>query len=194
MKRILSLLFLLVIAISIFSMPILAAEGEDALSENTTFFEDAYNQILAHSDKILSALAFLASLFLAFAYRKGILPLIKGGLGALSATVNKLKEETERAGEISEQAIKEAKDKLVLTEEVLAELTEKLNVLEKELVKATEEQSKANDVRLVLQSQTELLYEIFMSSSIPMYLKESVGEKVNAMKKRLADSEVSSDD
>ena len=108
--------------------------------------------------------------------------------------MGKLKEESEKASEISAKSFSEAKDKLEITEKALSELTDKLVILENELKDAKDEQTKANDVKLVLETQTELLYEIFMSSSIPLYLKESVGEKINAIKRRLDTEEVSRDD
>ena len=195
MKKILNLLIILAITLSIFTVTALASDGEAVTeSGNATFFEQIYTQALLHSDKILSALAFLGSLLLAFAYKKGILPLIRGGLSAITNAVGTLKEESEKANEISEKALSEAKAKLEATEASLSELCLKLEMLEQELKEAKNEQTKANDVKMVLESQTELLYEIFMSSSIPAYLKESVGEKINAMKKKLNTGEADSNE
>ena len=78
MKKILNLFLLFAVVISVFSIPVFAAQGEFAAGESTTVFEEIYDKILIHSDKILSALAFLASLILALLYKKGILPLIRG--------------------------------------------------------------------------------------------------------------------
>ena len=190
MKRIITLLFLLTLIISMFSVCAFAAEEEVAPTpESTTVFEEIYDQVLAHSDKILSALAFLASLFLAFAYKRGFLPLIRGGLNAISNAVGSLKDESERASEISREALAEANDKLAVAEQSLSELTEKLAVFEQELGNTKDMKTKTEEFRLVLETQSELLYEIFMSSSIPTYLKESVGEKMCAMKKALGASE-----
>ncbi|MBE6644636.1 MAG: hypothetical protein E7612_04560 [Ruminococcaceae bacterium] len=207
MKKILIFTFILTALICCFSLTAFASEAEEskivsggALAENealptesVTAFEEIYDLVLRHSDKILSALAFVSSLILAFIYRRGVLPLIKGGLQAIGAAVDKLKAETEKASEVSESSIIAAKSKLEETEESMAALTEKLSTLEKELSLLREE-AKLCDVKPVLESQTELLYEIFMSSSIPAYLKESVGERVAAMKKQLCAKEVSEND
>ena len=208
MKKILILTFILTAFICCFSLTAFASENEDAAiqsigvshdneassTESVTVFEEVYELALRHSDKILSALAFVSSLILAFIYRKGVLPLIKGGLNAIGTTVDKLKEETEKASEVSEKSIIAAKAKLEAAEGSMAALTEKLALLEEELSSLREEEAKLGDVKLVLESQTELLYEIFMSSSIPAYLKESVGERVLAMKKQLCGKEVIKND
>ena len=194
MKKFLTVILSLLVIFSLFTLTAFAAESEEVLGEGSNIFSEVYEIILRHSDKILSALTLCVSLFLTFAYRKGILPLIKGGLNTLGAAVTKLKEETDKASEISAKTIAEARDKLTIAEEALSNLTEKLEVLEERLAAAMEEQQKASDTKIILESQIDMLYEIFMSSSIPLYQKESVGEKISAMKKRLADSEVNSND
>ena len=211
MKRILTMLFLLALTISIFSVSAFAADSEPiaptgsptiteadgetiAPTDSETVFDEIYNKLLTHSDKILSALAFFASLFLLFAYKKGILPLIRGGLNTLSGAVGSLKEESKRVCEISEKSFTEAKDKLDIAEKALSELTKKLETVESELSKTKDIEVQALDFKLVLQTQSELLYEIFMSSSIPAYLKESVGERMCAMRKVLSESEAECDE
>ena len=194
MKKFLTVILSLLVIFSLFTLTAFAAESEEVLGEGSNIFSEVYEIILRHSDKILSALTLCVSLFLTFAYRKGILPLIKGGLNTLGTAVTKLKEETDKASEISAKTIAEARDKLTIAEEALSNLTEKLEVLEERLAAAMEEQQKASDTKIILESQIDMLYEIFMSSSIPLYQKESVGEKISAMKKRLADSEVNSND
>ena len=49
-------------------------------------------------------------------------------------------------------------------------------------------------MKIILESQIDMLYDIFMSSSIPLFQKEAVGEKISAMKKRLLDTEEKSDE
>ena len=41
------------------------------------------------------------------------------------------------------------------------------------------------ELRLILNSQIELLYEIFMSSSLPTYQKDAVGARFAEMKRAL---------
>lgn len=194
MKKILTLILSILLIFSLLSVTAFAAEAADAPMTESNVFDEVYKVILRHSDKILSALAFLASLFLAFAYRSGIIPLIKGGLNTLGTAVSKLKEETDKASEISAKTISEAKDKLADTEQTLKALTDKLSLLEEKLGLAIEDKERAADMKIILESQIDMLYEIFMSSSIPLFQKEAVGEKITAMKRRLLGSEADSDE
>lgn len=194
MKKFLTITLSLLIVFSLLGVTVFAAEGVDGEITESNVFSEVYEVILRHSDKILSALAFLASLFLAFAYRSGIIPLIKGGLNTLGAAVTKLGEQTDKASEISEKTISEAKDKLADTEKVLSLLTDKLEVLEEKLGDAIEDKERASDMKIIMESQIDMLYEIFMSSSIPLFQKEAVGEKIAAMKKRLLGEEADADE
>ena len=192
MKKILFWILITTLVFALFSIPAFASESLE--SAQTNVFEEIYNKIIHHSDKIFSALAFCSSMILAFAYRKGILPLIKGGLGALNNTVTGLKKEAEKSTVLSAEAASAAAEKLGRAEEVLITATEKLCELEKELSTAEQIQAQNEDIKIIMQSQIDMLYEIFMSSSIPLYQKEAVGAKVNAMKKLLERSEVENDD
>ncbi len=193
MKKVLTVTLTVFLIFSLLSVSVLASDGQEASAESNVF-ADVYSLILQHSDKILSALAFCASLFLAFTYRSGIVPLIKGGLNTLGATVTKLQEEADKASEASVKTLTEAKDKLTDTEKCLSSLSEKLDCVEKRLSEAIEDKKSAEDMKIILESQIDMLYDIFMSSSIPLFQKEAVGEKISAMKKRLLDTEEKSDE
>ena len=152
------------------------------------FFEVLYKELLNHSDKLLAALAFLGSLFVAFAYKKGLIPIIKASLGALGAAVSSLKDESERASAEASAAITSASEKLGAAETVINALGERLDSIEKQLDEASCKQLKGESIYAVIRAQVDMLYEVFMSSSLPAYQKESVGERVAEMKRALADS------
>ena len=193
MKKVLTVTLTLLLIFSLTAVSALASDGQDASAETNVFYE-VYSVILQHSDKILSALAFCASLFLAFAYRSGIVPLIRGGLNTLGTAVNKFKEEADKANEASAKTLGEAKDKLCDAEKSITALTEKLGTLEDKLAEAIEDKKRAEDMKIIMESQIDMLYDIFMSSSIPLFQKEAVGEKISAMKKKLLVSEAKSDE
>ena len=165
-------------------------DGEDTEEEETTedisWPDEIYELALTNADKIFAALACIASVIVGFAYKKGLLPLVKNSLNALGNGISNLREHTERAEEIAIEALSEATDKLSRAEEHFNSVSEKLSVLESELDKAHEGSMKDNELRIILTSQIDLLYEIFMSSSLPTYQKDSVGEKVAEMKRALS--------
>ena len=193
MKKIVTSLLIFLTLFSLLATFCFASETDNASEEAGNVFSEIYDMIILHSDKILSALAFLASLVLAFSYRKGMLPLIKGGLNTLSGAVSKLKEETEQVSLISKETTDSALNRISDVSDLLFTLTEKLSALESELNFARQEQAKYSEIKIIMQSQIDMLYEIFMSSSIPLYQKETVGEKINSMRKTLSGLEVKSD-
>lgn len=162
------------------------AEKEETPTEN--FFGIVYREILENSDRLLAALAFAGSLLVAFAYKKGLLPLIKASLGALSAAVARLKDESEKASAEACDAILSASDKLDSAGEVIDALGKRLESIEKQLKAANDRQKKGESIYSVINTQIDMLYEVFMSSSLPAYQKEAVGERVAEMKRSLAES------
>ena len=162
-------------------------DKESAPKKN--IFETAYEEILKESDKLLAAMAALSSLFLALAYKKGLLPIIKGALSTLAAQVAKFKEDTQREiGKTNDSAIA-INQKLTETENILELLTEKLDLIEGELSESSKQASKSESLAKIMNVQVDLLYDIFMSSSLPQYQKEIVGEKIVEMKRTISGDE-----
>ena len=189
MRKLLKVLLLLTALLSILSISVLAADTEAAGIENSNVFETIYTQILRHSDKILSALAFASSLLLAIIYRKGLLPLMRGGLKTIGSAVANLKDETEKLSATSNENITLATEKLLAAENIVTALSEKLEALESELMLVNETQAKYADMKIIMRYQIDMLYEVFMSSSLPLYQKEAIGEKISEMKRLVSDTE-----
>ena len=58
-------------------------DKENAELGATNIFEDAFTALEGFSSEILCALSFIGSLLIAFAYRRGLLPTVKNGIGAI---------------------------------------------------------------------------------------------------------------
>ena len=159
----------------------------EAPSEN--FFEVAYKGFLENSDRLLAALAFAGSLLVAFAYKKGLIPLIKASLGALSAAVSKLKEESAKTSAEACDAIATASEKLDAAGAVIEALGKRLDSIEKQLDAANEGQKKGESIYAVISTQIDMLYELFMASGIPQFQKEAVAERVKIMKEAIRTNE-----
>ena len=184
MKKTLILLLSIIFVFTLFGVAA-SAEYTDGEEAEANIFETVYTEALKHSDKILSALAFSASLILAVVYKKGLLPLIKGALSALTSSVDSLKEETESASLAAKRSIEDSSARLESSQMLLESLTGRLEAIENELSAKAEEQNMRRDIKRIMSAQVDMLYEIFMSSSLPAYQKESVGEKISEMKKSL---------
>lgn len=199
MKKLLTVILILTALVALGSISVFAdeieetAEATDGVGGTENLFAEIYSAIIENGDTVLSALAFGGSLILALAYKKGLLPMLKGALGSLGSAVSKLKEETGAASERASEAISAATEKLSAAEELVRLLGERLEQLESELSAAREEQTKTSDIKIIISAQIDMLYEVFMSSSLPLYQKEAIGEKISAMRKTLA-PEVSEDE
>ncbi len=194
MKRFLFSALVILTLLSVFSFSALAynekaedtyfQEEKEVKEEN--FFELLYGEFIKHSDKLLSALAFFGSLLVACAYRKGLLPIIKASLGTLNTAVSSLKDESERVGAEASATMLEASKRLDAAQEVVCVLSERLVGIERQLDLVNEKQLSGESIHAVMSAQIDMLYEIFMSSSLPAYQKESVGERIAEMKRSLA--------
>ena len=167
------------------SLP-LADEGDGT---DETFFGTLYEGVLAHLDEIFCAMTLVSSIFLAFAYKRGLLPVITGTLGKIGTNVGQLGENTASfAGKI------EAECERLVTK--LGELEEKflgfegaLEKIEGELIPVAENGEKIERTERTLTEQVEMLYELFMSSALPQYQKDAVAKRIADMRRKTDESE-----
>ena len=161
---------------------------EDGGSYN--IFALAFEKIGEYSGEIFCALTLVGTAILSFAYKKGLLPLIKGSLSAIGGAVGSLKENAEQqSGALSEKGEKML-EYLGRAEEILADFTEKLSALECKLsgIEGLEKSQSATEI--ILKCQIDALSEIFMSSSLPEYRKAALGEKLTKMREALKNVEI----
>ena len=167
MKKIVTSLLIFLTLFSLLATFCFASETDNASEEAGNVFSEIYDMIILHSDKILSALAFLASLVLAFSYRKGMLPLIKGGLNTLSGAVSKLKEETEQVSLISKETTDSALNRISDVSDLLFTLTEKLS-----------DRSKQSTLRLKLLCSRRLICSMRYLCQAPfLFIRRRLSEK-----------------
>ena len=165
----------------------ISVENQTENEEN--FFASIYGEAVENSDKILSALAFIGSVVLTFTYKKGLLPTLNSAIGKLSESVSKIKTSSEEQLDKSCKLLSDAGVYLENTEKCLNALSERLERLEGDLENAKESKSQREKFNLVLMAQTDMLYDIFMTSGLPQYQKDIVGEKISAMKEQIGKEE-----
>ena len=193
MKRLISILLIVCAFFALFSVTAFAAESAESTNEGENIIEILYAFCVDNADKILSALAFLGSILIAFTYRRGFLPLIKGSLNTLGSTVSKITDENSKMREDATVLFDMTKKHVSAALSTLDSVINRVIDLEFELNSARDNAEAAESLRVVMEAQIDMLYEIFMSSSIPAYQKESVGEKIAAMKKAIAPTEQEND-
>ena len=174
----------LVLSVSASAQEAESTELADGTEENV--FDKMYADVSEYATEILCAMTFAGSLILAFAYKKGLLPIVKGSLLSIGNAVSKVKDSV---GESAEKGVKlgESIEKgLENTKTVLDGLVKKISeldtALEERLSDESERAHEAEVLRLVLLSQIEMLRDIFMSAALPQYQKDAVSEHIHKMK------------
>ncbi len=162
-------------------------EATEAAEEN--IFSLAYETVLAHSGELLSGLAFIGTLVIGLAYKKGLLPAVTKTLSALGSAVSSIKEQTERSGESTECGLERLTERFGKLEGALAGFASTLESTEQKLDGLSATVTDRERMNIIMSSQIDLLYDVFMSSSLPAYQKEAVGERVHAMKQLLEAAE-----
>ena len=184
-KKIITVLFVAVLAIACIALPISASDGGEIAEES--FFGALFAEIKANSSEILSALTLACSCVLAFSYKNGLLPTVKKSVGGIGGAVSEIKESSDKTAKLVSEVENATKGGLENLSALLMTLTDGLGKLEERLG-ALESDGKAREkINAVITEQVSLLYDIFMSSSLPEYRKEAVCKRLEKMKASIGD-------
>lgn len=159
----------------------------DEISEN--IFTRLYDEVKGYATEILCAMTFAGSLLLAYAYKKGLIPIIEKTLLSIGNSVSKIKEQTE-AGELAQENFSlQLTEKLDNAQGLVKDLVNHVNEMNSALndVKRAELEREENtqNLSVIVSAQIDMLYDIFMTSALPQYQKDAVGERVAKMKEAL---------
>ena len=162
-----------------------AAEASATITEENVF-SSVYNEVASHASEILCAMTFAGSLILAFAYKKGLMPLVKGSLLSIANAISKIKDDTTENAERNAKIGESLEMELENTKATLNTLTDKISELDLMLMEKLECEDDAKrekeEFKLIISSQIDMLYDIFMASALPQYQKDAVGERIAKMK------------
>ena len=196
-NRIKLLIAVMLILISTLSLTVSASAQELESSELTdgtveNIFDRIYADVSEYATEILCAMTFAGSLILAFAYKKGLMPIVRGSLLSIGNAVSKVKDSVGESAEKGEKLGESIEKGLESTKNVLDGLVEKISELDAALeARLTNESERAHEqevLRLVLLSQIDMLRDIFMSAALPQYQKDAVGERIAKMKGALEEN------
>ena len=167
------------------------AEGEGGGEEN--FFSKVYEEISAYSTDILSALTLRGSLTLAVAYKKGLLPLLERSLVTIGNAITKIKDTASESAEQSTALSIGIENKLtraMTTLEMLSDKVASLNTALEDSIRGEKESKREKEeLRIIVEAQIDMLYDIFMSSALPQYQKDAVGERIAKMREAMTPNE-----
>lgn len=169
-----------------------ALKAED-YSNGDNFFSKVYGEISNYLGEILCALTFVGSLTVAVAYKKGLLPLIEKSLTAIGNAITKIKDNAKDNAEQNTIISENIQERLNCASDVISLMSEKVDRLEKALnasIKDENEQRREKrQLHLVMNAQIDMLYDVFMSSALPQYQKDAIGEKIAKMKEAIAQND-----
>ena len=165
------------------------AEKNPEKSTENSFFEQLYLEAEENLDKILSALTLAATMLIGLAYKKGLLPGLDTAVGNIHAAVSSLSDSQKKDAQSYRNDLASLTNRIDSIEKSLAPLTDLLAEACNRLEDASAAKSDREKLRCVLLSEVEMLGEIFMSSGLPQYQKDSVGERIFKMKQELKNDE-----
>ena len=154
---------------------------EDSTNDSTpeaNVFDQIYRQMEANADKIFSILAFIGTLVVGIGYKSGLLPLLRDALSRLKGAID----EARADGEVTKTVTAE---KLESISKTVEDMDRRLGEMEWQYESYDKLCTERKATCLILTEQINMLYAIFMSSALPQYQKDEIGERIAEMREEL---------
>lgn len=187
-KRI--LLFCLCLALFAALMTVgVCAEGEALAGEVGSTEENPfavlYRMITENLDSVFGAFAALGTLIVAFSYKRGMLPLLRGGVNVLSDKVRQIGDESEKIGKESAENAEFVKNQLQMLLKSFQSCADSVGNFGSTLEELRAKTGEIELLKSLVAGEIELLYDIFSSSSLPQYQKEMVARRTEELRAAL---------
>ena len=158
------------------------SETETDAKEGYNIFADIFDAVQGFSTEILCTLSFIGSVTISLAYKKKLLPTVKNGLGIIGNAIGDVKEQTLASVKAQETLVSEFTQRLAAAEATLSKFESAISeIAEKTEVGTNAAEDRAN-MKALMSAQIEMLYELFMTSSLPQYQKDALSERIREMK------------
>ena len=148
-------------------------------------FDKLYATVESHAAEILGVLTFITSLILTYAYRRSLMPLIRATLKNLGDGVATIKECTKGESERRDKESGEIIKKIESTDKSLLDLARGVDALSKELYEYRLDKEEREKIKSILSLEIDMLYNVFMNSSLPEYQKEDMCRHVTQMREAI---------
>lgn len=159
---------------------------QNTVGESENLFEQIYLKVCEYASEILSVMTLVGTLIVGFAYKKGLLPLVSRAISAIQSSVNKIKSDTEEGAKSTSLGMDSLSERLSGVENSLSLVSEDLMELSAKLECESECIKERKRMKTILTSQIDMLYDIFMTSSLPQYQKDATGARIQCMREELA--------
>lgn len=159
--------------------------NKDENETEKTFFEELFRAFESSASEILSALAFVGSLIIMLSYKKGLVPIVNDGLKAIKSGIKAINEKSESFNEHAIGICDSIDERLKRAEKLSEAVLKSAESTEEQICEMRCNGEETEKLKMVLSTQIDMLYEIFMSAALPQYLKDNVGEKIGKMRAAL---------
>ena len=150
------------------------SESANTPEPSDNVFALMFEEVKTYFGEIMCLLTFISSIIVAFAYKKGLLPILEGSLNAINRALTKIKEK----GDESDKELKDNYTKLSSRvseyENTITNLSNKIDDLSLAIAPFSEELKNNELIEELIITQTKMLYDVFMASSMPAYQKDRV--------------------
>ena len=153
------------------------------MTEN--IFEQIYTLAMENSDKIFSILAFLGTLVVSIGYKSGLIPLLRDALSRLKGEMDVIKADSDKNNRLFGERLDKTGVAIERIEKALDENAKELSRIEWQFESYEELLRERQALKTILEGQMYLLYSIFMSSSLPQYQKDMIGERIEELREEL---------
>lgn len=147
-------------------------------------FDQIYASAEENADKIFAGLAFIGTLVVSIGYKSGLLPLLRDALSKLKQSIDGVKADGEISKALSENRMTEILEAIKLS-------NNRLEYIEADLIEYQNLKDERVKLKTILEGQIDMLYAIFMSSALPQYQKDEIGERIKLMREVLNNNEIS---
>lgn len=162
---------------------------EDSEDAGLNIFDEIYGAMEANADKIFSILAFVGTLVVGVGYKSGLLPLLRDALSKLKAAIDGVKADGEMSKALTESKMGEISASIESINSAIEKAGSELARIEWQFENYEQLMAERQQMRLILAGQIDMLYAIFMSSALPQYQKDEIGERIQEMREELASYE-----
>ena len=177
-------------ALLLVALPLcIGASAPNAEAAEPDAFSMLYEAAAAHVTEIFSAIAAAGALVIALCYRKGLIPLLKNGIGAIGSATKEWGKSAENYGKEAKEICQNANDYIHILGEKAEQTQNCILSIEQKISKLGDRMEETEQIKAVLEGQMDMLYDVFLSSSLPEFEKERVSLRMEKMKQALRTSQ-----
>lgn len=162
----------------------LADDGAEGNAPGADALDSFFAFLLQHSQELMCALTVLGTALVALAYKRGLLPMLRSALNSLGSAVKNINESTERDGGNIKDLKDAAEKQLSLLSERLEELGAKIDGTAARVSELCRSDGTQARLATALEDEAEMLYDLLMTSALPVYQKDAISERMKKMKER----------